>query len=180
MKRGRKYRLTGRRKQHFLEVLAKCGNVTAAAAAAGVARCVPYEHRKTDDAFAKAWEEAEEVAADRLEAEAGRRGVEGVEEPVISLGKVVQGADGEPLIIRRYSDTVLLALLRAHRPEKYRERSSVEIDVSDKLWERLEAARQRAIANSDVAVVPPRARIAPGCHTDLEGSRAGRACVIAS
>ena len=154
MKRGRKYRLTGRRKQHFLEVLAECGNVTAAAAAAGVARCVPYEHRKTDDAFAKAWEEAEEIAADRLEAEAWRRGVEGVEEPVISLGKVVEGADGEPLMIRRYSDTVLLALLRAHRPEKYRERNSVEIDVSEKLWERLEAARQRVIATSDVALAP--------------------------
>jgi hypothetical protein len=94
MKRGRKYRLTGQRKQHFLEVLAECGNVTAAAAAVGVARCVPYEHCKTDDVFVKGWEEAEEIAADRLEAEAWRRGVEGVEEPVISLGKVIEGADG--------------------------------------------------------------------------------------
>jgi hypothetical protein len=148
MRRGRNYKLVGRRKQLFLEALAARGNVTAAAEAAGVSRACAYLTRQNDDAFAKAWEEAEEVAADRLEAEAWRRGVEGIEEPVISLGKVVQGADGEPLIIRRYSDAVLLALLRAHRPEKYRERSSVEIDVSDKLWERLEAARQRAIANS--------------------------------
>jgi hypothetical protein len=127
MKRGRKYRLTRRRKQYFLEVLAECGNVTAAAAAAGVARCVPYGHRKTDDAFAKGWEQAEEIAADRLEAEAWRRGVEGIEEPVISLGKVVQGADGEPLIVRRYSDAVLLALLRAHRPENPAVRHAVTL-----------------------------------------------------
>jgi hypothetical protein len=146
MKRGRKYRLTGRRKQHFLEVLAKCGNVTAAAEAAGVARCVPYEHRKTDDAFAKAWEEAEEVAADRLEAEAGRRGVEGVEEPVISLGKVVERADGEPLMIRRYSDTVLLALLRAHRPEKYRSAARLRLMSATSFgsgWRRRGNARLR-------------------------------------
>src|SRR6516164_4149786 len=155
MRRGRNYKLVGRRKQLFLEALAARGNMTAAAQAAGVSRACAYLHRQNDDAFANAWEQAEEIAADRLEAEAWRRGVEGVEEPGISLGKVGAGSDGEPLMIRRYSDTVLLALLRAHRPEKYRERSSVEIDVSDKLWERLEAARQRAIANSDVAVVPP-------------------------
>src|SRR6516164_1076060 len=99
MKRGRKYRLTGRRKQHFLEVLAECGNVTAAAAAAGVARCVPYEHRKADDAFAKGWEEAEEIAADRLEAEAWRRGVE---EPVIGLGKVVEERTARRRLLSTY------------------------------------------------------------------------------
>jgi len=89
---------------------------------------------------------------------------------VISLGKVVEGANGEPLMIRRYSDTVLLALLRAHRPEKYRERSSVEIDVSDKLWERLEAARQRAIATSEVVEVPRVIELQPAAvqtSTDL-------------
>ena len=38
--------------------------------------------------FAKEWEEAEEIAADRLEAEAWRRGVEGVPEPLVSAGKL--------------------------------------------------------------------------------------------
>ena len=170
MRRGRNYKLVGRRKQLFLEALAARGNMTAAAHAAGVSRACAYLNRQNDDTFAKAWEEAEEIAADRLEAEAWRRGVEGVEEPVISLGKVVEGADGEPLMIRRYSDTVLLALLRAHRPEKYRERNSVEIDVSEKLWERLEAARQRAIATSDVAAAPRVLELQPAAvqtSTDL-------------
>jgi len=91
MRRGRNYKLVGRRKQLFLEALAARGNVTAAAHAAGVSRACAYLNRQNDDTFAKAWEEAEEIAADRLEAEAWRRGVEGVEEPVISLGKVVEG-----------------------------------------------------------------------------------------
>ena len=149
--RGKKGFVAGR-KQHFLRVLAECGNVTAAVEAAGVSRTCAYETRQNDEAFAQAWSEAEEIAADRLEAEAWRRGVEGGEEPVISLGKVVERADGAPLMIRRYSDTLLALLLRAHRPEKYRERASVEVDVSDKLWARLEAARQRAIGSGVGAV----------------------------
>jgi hypothetical protein len=50
---------------------------------------------------------------------------------------------GEPMTVKRYSDNLLLALLRATRPEKFRDRSSVEFDVSDRLAERLESARQR-------------------------------------
>ena len=60
-------------------------------AEAGVSRRTVYALRNNDEAFAKASEEAEDVAADRLETEAWRRGVDGVEETVISLGKVVQG-----------------------------------------------------------------------------------------
>src|SRR6516165_8878965 len=73
MRHGRNYKLVGRRKQLFLEALAARGNVTAAAHAAGVSRACAYLTRQSDDAFAKAWEEAEEIAADRLEAEAWRR-----------------------------------------------------------------------------------------------------------
>ena len=75
--------------------------------------------RKEDPVFAAAWDEAEEKAADVLEAEARRRAVLGVPKP---LGKVVRDDDGQPIAIRRYSDTLLLALLRAHRPPR-RERS---------------------------------------------------------
>jgi hypothetical protein len=139
----------GRRRHRFLEILAECGNVTLAAQAAGVARCVPYAHRQLDDSFAKAWEEAEQVAADRLEAEAWRRAVEGVPEPLVSAGKLVRDEDGQPLVIQRYSDQLLTLLLRAHRPDKFRDRAAVEIDISDRLAERLEAARRRALANPE-------------------------------
>jgi hypothetical protein len=48
--------------------------------------------------------------------------VEGVLEPLVSGGKVVRDDDGQPIAIRRYSDALLLALLKAHRPAR-RERS---------------------------------------------------------
>ncbi len=148
----KRLRIAGRRTKRFLATLAESGNVTVAAQAAGVSRSGVYVQRQLDDAFAKAWEEAEEVAADRLEAEAWRRAVEGVAEPLVSAGKLVSGEDGRPMVIRRYSDNLLALLLRAHRPEKYRERTSVELDVSDRLADRLEAARRRAIAKPEAGV----------------------------
>jgi hypothetical protein len=54
----------GRRKQLFLEWLAARGNPTAAAEAAGVSRACAYLNRQNDDAFAEAWQKAEEIAAD--------------------------------------------------------------------------------------------------------------------
>ena len=62
------------------------------------------------------FEEASEDAADSLEAEARRRAVEGVEEPV---GWYKGQAGG---VVRKYSDTLLIFLLKGRRPELYRER----------------------------------------------------------
>ena len=68
---------------------------------------------------------------------------------MVSGGKLARDDNGQPIAIRRYSDQLLIALLRAHRPEKFRERTAVEIDISDRLADRLEAARQRAIAKPE-------------------------------
>ena len=50
--------------------------------------------------------------------------------------------------IRRYSDTLMIALLKARRPEKFKDRQVVEHDIADGLADRLEAARRRALAAS--------------------------------
>jgi len=71
-----------------------------------------------------------------------------VHEPLVSSGKVVRDDDGQPLAIRRYSDNLLLALLKARRPEKFKDRAVVEHDIADGLADRLEAARHRALAAS--------------------------------
>jgi hypothetical protein len=118
----RRLKLNNARRQVFLRTLAETGNVTAAVEIAGTSRSRVYELRKADPSFAVAWEEAEESAADALEAEARRRAVVGVLEPVVSAGKVVRDDDGQPIAIRRYSDNLLLALLKARRPPR-RERS---------------------------------------------------------
>ena len=56
----------------------------------------------------------------------GRRGATtypgGVPELLLSAGKLVRDDDGKPITVRRYSDNLLLALLKTRRPPR-RERS---------------------------------------------------------
>src|SRR5437870_2732593 len=111
-------KLIAARRERFLKALADTGSVTAAINIAGTSRTRVYELRKADPAFAGGWQEAEDIAADRLEDEARRRAVEGVPEPLVSAGKVVRDDDGQPIAVRRYSDNLLLALLKAHRPPR--------------------------------------------------------------
>ena len=114
----RKLKLTQARQQLFLKALSDTGSVSAAVAVAGTSRTRVYELRKADSAFASAWEDAEEIAADRLEEEARRRAMEGTEEPLVSAGKLVRDDSGQPIMVRRYSDNLLLALMKAHRPPR--------------------------------------------------------------
>lgn len=118
-------KLTAKKRASFLEALATCGVVTKAAEAVGYTRQFMYELRAKDDAFAQAWDDALEQAADRLEAEARRRAEEGVLEPVVSMGKVVRNDDGTPMMVRKYSDSLTQFLLKGMRPEKYRENLKV-------------------------------------------------------
>jgi hypothetical protein len=142
----KKLKLTRERRERFLKALAGTGIVTVAVEIAGTSRTRVYELRNYDSGFASAWDEAEEQAADALEAEAWRRAVDGIPEPLVSAGRVVRDDDGQPLAIRRYSDNLLLALLKARRPKKFKDRAVVEHDIADGLADRLEAARQRALA----------------------------------
>ena len=48
--------------------------------------------------------------------------VDGVQEPLVSAGKLVRDDDGQVVLIRRYSDRLLAELLRTRRPPP-RERS---------------------------------------------------------
>ena len=57
---------------------------------------------------------AREEAADTLEAEARRRAIEGVEEPVFHKGQRVG-------TVRKYSDLLLIFLLKGVRPQKFRD-----------------------------------------------------------
>jgi hypothetical protein len=118
----RKLKLTQACQKRFLKELSKTGSVSTAAVLARTSRTRVYELRKADPAFAIAWQEAEEIAAERLEDEAKRRAVEGVPEPLVSAGKLVRDDDGQPIMVRRYSDRLLAELLRARRPPP-RERS---------------------------------------------------------
>ena len=110
---------TDRVEQKFLSVLSATCNVTEAAKAAGVGRRTVYEWRDEGGAFAEAWDEAEQEAADKLEREAWRRGVDGVDKPVTYQGRITD-------TYKEYSDRMLELPLKAHRPEKYKDRVSTE------------------------------------------------------
>jgi hypothetical protein len=126
----KKNRLTPERQQRFLGFLAETGNVSRSVKLAGTSAPRVYTLRQNDPAFRQAWDEAEEIAADRLEEEAWRRAVEGFEEPVVSAGKLVRDEAGNAVMMRRYSDTLLLALLRARRPGKFNKRLSADIAIA--------------------------------------------------
>ena len=103
----------------FLDTLRGTGNVRLAASNADVARQVAYRARDSSATFRADWDEALEEARELLEAEARRRAAIGVDEPVFYKGKVV----GQ---IRKYSDNLLMFLLKAHWPEKFRENHAIE------------------------------------------------------
>ena len=105
-------------KPNFLASLSESGNITLAAREAGVSRQAAYQARESDESFALAWLEAEDIAADLLEEEARKRAVDGTPEPVYYKGQMV-GA------VRRYSDNLLMFLLKARRPERFRERAEM-------------------------------------------------------
>ena len=104
----------------FLRALENSGNVTLAHREARVSRATVYKARKANPDFAQAWDEALETASDLLEAEARRRGVAGVPEPILYKGQLVFH-EGKQVVMRRYSDGLLQTLLRANRPGKFRE-----------------------------------------------------------
>ncbi|MBI4497074.1 MAG: hypothetical protein HY689_04140, partial [Chloroflexi bacterium] len=73
----------------FLARYAQLGNLALAAEQAAVSKRVVHHWKATDPAFAEAFAEAQAQAVEVLEAEARRRAVEGVEEPVFQGGKQV-------------------------------------------------------------------------------------------
>lgn len=116
-------KLTGRRRGLFLDTLSATGNVSAAARAAQVARSTCYRTRRLDADFAEQWTDAEEAAVDLLEAEARRRALDGVERPLVGGGKLIRDDDGKVVMVREYNDRLLEFLLKAHRPDKYRDKT---------------------------------------------------------
>jgi hypothetical protein len=103
----------------FLQALNDTGLVKEACRVAGIHRSTAYEERQRNEEFAVAWHDVEEETTERMEREAIRRAAEGVEKPVFQGGQQV-GA------IREYSDTLLIFMLKARRPERYRENVHVE------------------------------------------------------
>lgn len=87
-------------RQGFLVALRASGCVSGAAALAGVSRRQVYRQREQSAPFRQAWDDALAEGLDALELEARRRALAG-------------------------SDILLMFLLKAERPERYRHRRDV-------------------------------------------------------
>jgi hypothetical protein len=116
--------LTPEQIANFLDHLARTANVTRSAELANVDRPALYKRRKADLEFAKAWDEAVDLGTDALEDEAIRRAHEGVDDPVFFQGNKCG-------TIRRYSDTLLIFMLKARRPDVFKDRTSTELTGKD-------------------------------------------------
>ena len=92
------------RQTAFLRALRRNPNVTAAAAISGIPRRSLYDLRADDETFAAKWDEALDASVDE------------VEEKAFRIAK-----DGDNQMIQ--------FVLKAHRPERYRETSRMEIDT---------------------------------------------------
>jgi hypothetical protein len=119
MAKERRTARTDRAREAFLATLAETCNVSEAARAAKIGRRTAYEWRDDDPSFATAWDQAEQEAADKLEREAWRRAVEGTDKPVTFQGMITA-------TYKEYSDRMLELLLKAHRPDKFKERVANE------------------------------------------------------
>jgi len=111
-------KVTAAKRSAFLSALTVDANVTKAAAQTGISRQEWYRERGENPAFAAAWEEAVAIGVEALEDEARRRAIDGVEVPVFYQGEAV-GA------VRKYSDTLLIFLMKAHLPKKYADRQEI-------------------------------------------------------
>ena len=113
----------------FLQVLGTTCNVTIAANAAGVDRKTVYRHYREQPDFAEAWDDAKASAIEILEAEAWSRA-------------------------RKTSDTLIIFLLKAHKPAMYRERYEVAQTNLNINWDDLtENELERIAAGEDAATV---------------------------
>ena len=139
----------------FLKGLATTGQVAKAARQAQVDRSYAYVRRLNDPVFAERWAEALDSFCESLEAEAHRRAVLGVEEPVIYQGsptyqflRDVQGRplkdeDGSAMLdldehgnpkvltVRKYSDSLLALMLKSKLRREYGDSSKVELTGAD-------------------------------------------------
>jgi len=130
-KRKAKPKIT--RKAAFLAAYRATASITRAAAAAKISRSVHYCWLERDADYEEQFYAADREAAQIIEDEAIRRAVEGWDKPVIYQGELsytwnpkTRRKSTKPLTVRHFSDSILLALLKGSKPEKYKDRQAVE------------------------------------------------------
>jgi hypothetical protein len=113
----------------FLAAYRECGIVRRAARAAGISRTTHYGWLEEDDTYPDRFREAHEDATDILEEEARRRAIEGLRRVKFNpkTGKpYIDPETKQPYTEHEYSDRILEVMLKAKRPEEFKERIAAE------------------------------------------------------
>jgi len=110
--------------KRFLKSLEETANITRSAEAAGITRQNAYAYRRDNEEFAAAWDAAIDIGIGTLEDEAIRRARDGVEEPIYQRGELVG-------TVRKYSDTLLIFLLKMRKPGVYNPPQRQEVSGTD-------------------------------------------------
>lgn len=118
--------------KRFLESYAETGNIHHACREAGVSRSTFYRERARNDEFNELALDAIDAAVDRLELEAWNRAAEGetrirTETTIDAKGRTITKRIEETV----KSDSLLMFLLKAARPEKYRENYDLKAIAAD-------------------------------------------------
>lgn len=115
-------------KRAFLHAYAEGSTIAKACDLAGVHRLTHYDWLKNDGpelaAYRAAFADARERRFEVLEQEARRRAVDGVESTYV-------GKDGQVYNEIKYSDTLLIFLMKGEHPEKYRDNYQAQINVQN-------------------------------------------------
>ena len=134
---------TPAKRRKFLAHFGKHGNRTRAAEIVGMSRKATYELEDRDPEFKEAVEQARQEAYDRLEGVAQDRAVDGWLESTYELKSLEvedpDDPDNSKLIsdlvetkrVRRFDHTLLVRLLMANRPERFRTNSKLEVDAGE-------------------------------------------------
>lgn len=113
---------TQKKRAEFLGVLASGSTVMGACDLLCISPSLVYAERERDPEFRAAWDVAIEASTQRMEQEAFRRAVRGTERMVVSAGRVL-GTE------MQHSDTLLIFMLKARRPEVYRDTINIELHI---------------------------------------------------
>lgn len=116
-------KVTPERLSAFCHVLSETCNVGRACKAIEISRQTAYRWRGEMPEFAEAWDQAMKIGVTALEDEVHRRAFEGFDKPIVHQGVIMD-------TVKEYSDTLAIFLLKAHNPDKYRERSTVDQNIA--------------------------------------------------
>jgi hypothetical protein len=139
-----------KKQERFLKALGEHGVVKAACKYAGISRQTYKNWRDHDEAFQSQLPDVYEERNDTLEYAAYEQAVIGVFEPLVSMGQPVYelipvlDKNGDPVLDRKgkpkterkmltrrvLAPSLLQTLLKAHLPEKYKDRSSVDLHAN--------------------------------------------------